>query len=223
MQANRGRRGCADPTNPACTNSRNADVMGWHDAREIPNYWRYAQAFVLQDRMFEPNASWSLPEHLFQVSEWSALCTRHDDPSSCTNALQSPGRPPDFGRPPRQRRRAHGADLCVDRSDVPAAPEPRELGILRRRAAASRIVRTIPPSRASLRSKTRRRRASGTRCRTSTRSKRTASWATSVPSPISTRPRRKARCRPSRGSRRRTPSANTRRARSAPDRRTSPA
>ncbi len=98
MQAKSGRRGCADPNNPACTNSRNADVMGWHDAREIPNYWRYAQAYVLQDRMFEPNASWSLPEHLFQVSEWSAFCTRHDDPSSCTNALQSPGRPPDMRR-----------------------------------------------------------------------------------------------------------------------------
>jgi phospholipase C len=44
--------------------------------------------------MFEPNASWSLPEHLFQVSEWSARCTQHDNPSSCTNALQDPGNPP---------------------------------------------------------------------------------------------------------------------------------
>jgi phospholipase C len=103
-QAERGRRGCADPNNPACTNGTAPDVMGWHDARELPNYWRYAQAFVLQDRMFEPNASWSLPEHLFQVSEWSARCTRHDDPSSCTNALQAPGNPPHFGR--RRRRRA---------------------------------------------------------------------------------------------------------------------
>jgi phospholipase C len=110
-QAKRGRRGCTDPDNPACTNSRNADVMGWHDAREIPNYWRYAQAFVLQDRMFEPNASWSLPEHLFQVSEWSALCTRHDDPSSCTNALQSPGRPPDFGNGRRAARAPREAPI----------------------------------------------------------------------------------------------------------------
>ena len=30
------------------------DVMGWHDAREIPNYWAYARHFVLQDHMFEP-------------------------------------------------------------------------------------------------------------------------------------------------------------------------
>ena len=35
--------------------------MGYHDAREIPNYWTYAQDFVLQDHMFEPDASWSLP------------------------------------------------------------------------------------------------------------------------------------------------------------------
>ena len=27
--------------------------MGYHDAREIPNYWTYAQNFVLQDNMFE--------------------------------------------------------------------------------------------------------------------------------------------------------------------------
>ena len=35
--------------------------MGYHDAREIPNYWAYAENYVLQDHMFEPNASWSLP------------------------------------------------------------------------------------------------------------------------------------------------------------------
>jgi len=73
------------------------DVMGYHDGREIPNYWAYAREFVLHDHMFEPNASWSLPAHLFQVSEWSAFCTKHDDPSSCTNALESPGSPPGFG------------------------------------------------------------------------------------------------------------------------------
>ena len=65
--------------------------MGYHDAREIPNYWTYAQDFVLQDHMFEPNASWSLPEHLFMVSEWSAKCSSASDPMSCVNALQNPG------------------------------------------------------------------------------------------------------------------------------------
>jgi phospholipase C len=87
---------CHDPDDPACVSGGTPDVMGYHDGGDIPNYWKYAQAFVLQDRMFEPNASWSLPEHLFQVSEWSARCTRHDDPFSCTNALGLPGMPPDF-------------------------------------------------------------------------------------------------------------------------------
>ena len=54
----------------------------------FPNYWAYAKNFVLQDHMFEPNASWSLPSHLFMVSAWSACCTSHN-PSSCTNALQT--------------------------------------------------------------------------------------------------------------------------------------
>ena len=92
-------KACRNPQDPQCTPGGSMpDVMGWHDAREIPNYWSYAQNFVLQDRMFEPNASWSLPSHLFMVSGWSAKCTRPDDPSSCTNAVQSPGNPPDFRR-----------------------------------------------------------------------------------------------------------------------------
>ena len=99
QQAANGKKGCADPNNPTCTNSATPDVMGWKDAREIPNYWAYAQNFVLQDRMFEPNASWSLPEHLFMVSEWSAQCATAGDPASCVNALQNPDRPPDSGKP----------------------------------------------------------------------------------------------------------------------------
>ncbi len=86
-QAEKGRKGCVDPTDPNCSNSKTPDVMGYHDAREIPNYWAYAKNFVLQDHMFEPNASWSLPAHLFLVSAWSAKCTKQGDPSSCVNAL----------------------------------------------------------------------------------------------------------------------------------------
>jgi phospholipase C len=71
--------------------------MGYHDAREIPNYWAYASHYLLQDQLFEPNSSWSLPEHLYLVSEWSAYCATVS-PQSCTNALQSPGLPPDFAR-----------------------------------------------------------------------------------------------------------------------------
>ena len=66
------------------TGHTQTDVMGYHDAREIPNYWRYARYYVLQDRMFEPNASWSLPAHLFAVSEWSAACSS-SSPFSCVN------------------------------------------------------------------------------------------------------------------------------------------
>jgi phospholipase C len=82
--------------NPRCSPCTSAtaegcnDAMGYHDGRDIPNYWKYAQQFVLQDHMFEPNASWSLPQHLFMVSEWSAFCARARDPFSCTNALQDP-------------------------------------------------------------------------------------------------------------------------------------
>jgi phospholipase C len=98
-----GLRGCVEAFNPACTSGPRLDAMGYHDGREIPNYWAYARNFVLQDHMFEPNSSWSLPAHLFMVSEWSARCSKRGDPMSCSNALQSPTNPPDFharrGRP----------------------------------------------------------------------------------------------------------------------------
>jgi len=44
--------------------------------------------------MFEPDTSWSLPVHLFMVSEWSARCDRKNDAMSCRNAVQNPGAPP---------------------------------------------------------------------------------------------------------------------------------
>ncbi|MCL4487253.1 MAG: alkaline phosphatase family protein [Chloroflexi bacterium] len=81
---------CMNSLDPVCAQAHtDPDVMGWHDAREIPNYWTYAQNFALQDRMFEPSASWTLPEHLFMVSGWSGNC-KTQDPTSCVNALQNP-------------------------------------------------------------------------------------------------------------------------------------
>jgi phospholipase C len=82
---------CSDPNDPACVTFINGepDVMGYHDRREIPNYWAYADNFVLQDRMFEPNASWSLPVHLFMVSAWSAKC-KTKDPMSCVSNIDKP-------------------------------------------------------------------------------------------------------------------------------------
>jgi phospholipase C len=101
-QQQRGLRHCLQAFNPACTEGGRsaADAVGYHDGRDIPNYWAYARDFVLQDHMFEPNASWSLPAHLFLVSEWSARCSRRGDPMSCINALQRPANPPDFRHPP---------------------------------------------------------------------------------------------------------------------------
>ena len=87
---------CAGEEDPECGGYAHPDVMGYHDARELPNYWSYAQHYVLQDRMFEPNASWSLPAHLYMVSEWSALCTKKGDPMTCRGEMQRPELPPDF-------------------------------------------------------------------------------------------------------------------------------
>jgi phospholipase C len=59
------------------------DVMGYHDQREIPNYWKYAHNYVLQDHMFEPVISWSLPSHIYMVSAWMASCSQPTRPMSC--------------------------------------------------------------------------------------------------------------------------------------------
>jgi phospholipase C len=97
VQAQKGRKGCLVAADPECTNSAEPDVMGYHDGRDIPNYWAYGRTFVLQDHMFEPNASWSLPAHLYELSAWSAYCTKHDDPKSCSNELDAPGLTPNYG------------------------------------------------------------------------------------------------------------------------------
>lgn len=95
IAAERSRKDCQAAADPSCAHSPSPDVMGYHDGRDIPNYWAYAQTFVLQDHMFTPSSSWSLPAHLYELSAWSAYCTRHDDPMSCTGALDAPGAVPD--------------------------------------------------------------------------------------------------------------------------------
>jgi phospholipase C len=82
---------CGGP-NPSCGGCKAKGscigVMGYHDAREIPNYWTYAKNYVLQDNMFESSSSWSLPEHLYMVSAWSAVCPLgNPEPSACRNSL----------------------------------------------------------------------------------------------------------------------------------------
>jgi phospholipase C len=83
-----------NPRCSACTqlgSGRCIDVMGYHNIADLPNYWRYAHDYVLQDHMFEPVDSWSLPSHLYMVSEWSARCQSPSDASSCTSNVQFPG------------------------------------------------------------------------------------------------------------------------------------
>jgi len=99
-QAERARNGCANLLDPACTGAGMPDVMGYLDNREIPNYWTYARDFVLQDAMFEPNASWSLPAHLFTVSGWSATCSDPGNPMTCTSDIDQPGLPRPANREP---------------------------------------------------------------------------------------------------------------------------
>ena len=95
------RKACSGQVNVACASAtadmqgHPADVMGYHDAREIPNYWAYASHYALQDRMFAPTDSWTLPSHLYLVSAWAARCTDLTSPdpdaSSCTATVRRPG------------------------------------------------------------------------------------------------------------------------------------
>ena len=97
---------CQDPFEPTC--GAGQDVMGYHDNNEIPNYWAYAQSFVLQDAMFESVKSWSLPSHLYMVSEWSATCSVPGDATSCQS---DPANPPGL--------RARQPRASKDRPDYP--------------------------------------------------------------------------------------------------------
>src|SRR6516162_4325455 len=80
---------CKFAQDPQCAPGTARDVMGYHTGAEIPNYWAYAKNFVLQDHMFEPVKSWSLPSHLYMVSAWSARCA-NNLPMSCVNNIVGP-------------------------------------------------------------------------------------------------------------------------------------
>src|SRR5207248_1834875 len=98
-EADSDRSRCLSIDAPDCRFRGPTDVMGWKDARDIPNYWTYAREFVLQDHMFEPAASWSLPAHLFLVSAWSAACSRSGVAASCRSNLGNPDRDRVAGHP----------------------------------------------------------------------------------------------------------------------------
>jgi phospholipase C len=60
------------------------DVMGYHTDAELPNYWSYAENFVLQDEMFEGVRAFSGSAHIDMTSEWVATCKSVTDVSTCT-------------------------------------------------------------------------------------------------------------------------------------------
>jgi phospholipase C len=78
------------------------DVMGYHDGTDLPNYWAYAQNYVLFDHFYESAESWSLPAHLALYSGWSAKCKKIDPPeidtcaSQLTAKIWQPGKPPPY-------------------------------------------------------------------------------------------------------------------------------
>src|SRR5262245_20457517 len=80
-------RWCSEREAPECAPylgpQQQPDVMSYLTRAQIPNYWAYADAFVLQDGMFAPTDGWTLPAHLFLVSGWSADCEDVSDPMSC--------------------------------------------------------------------------------------------------------------------------------------------
>ncbi len=83
-QRDKARSTCSTIYSPACSGNGPPDVMGYHTAQEIPNYWKYASDFALDDHMFESVNSWSLPDHEYLVSAWSAKCASAS-PMSCVN------------------------------------------------------------------------------------------------------------------------------------------
>ncbi len=64
------------------------DVMGYHTRAELPNYWAYADNYVLQDHMFASSSSYSLPSHIDLVSGWTAICSVWHVASSCQTSLK---------------------------------------------------------------------------------------------------------------------------------------
>ena len=125
------RRAVSIANDPACTNAATPDVMGYHTAAEIPNYWTYAKDFVLDDHMFEPVKSWSLPDHLYLVSGWSAKCSSRT-PSSCRNQSRArTHRRRCSRRSTRPSHRHRGHHQCLDRHHLAPLQPSRPLGLLR--------------------------------------------------------------------------------------------
>ncbi len=75
------------PNAPDCSTTKDGvarhDAVGYHTREEIPNYWAYAERFVLQDHLFEGVRGWSWPSHLGLTSQWAAVCSDQNKAKSC--------------------------------------------------------------------------------------------------------------------------------------------
>jgi phospholipase C len=80
--------GFAKQSGANCTSTTNCDVMGYHVASDIPNYWTYAENYALDDHFFESDDSWSLPSHMYMVSAWSADCSNPANPMTCVGTTE---------------------------------------------------------------------------------------------------------------------------------------
>ena len=155
--------GCVDPDDPQLSQ------IGPHRRDGLPHPERHPELldatrsdFVLQDHMFEPDASWSLPAHLFRCRSGRRKCTKRNDPQQLRErSSRHPVRSRPRTRDPWAARRP---DLRVDRPHVSPAPAERLVGLLRRDGHRARLherrCARLRPGRQSAR----RRPASGTRC-----------------------------------------------------------
>jgi len=91
---------CPHPTSRECVAQTAGyairDVVGYHTAAEIPNYWTYASKFTLMDHLFESVANYSFPAHLAMVSGWFAAC-KSSDPLTCAPTERIAVKPPARG------------------------------------------------------------------------------------------------------------------------------
>ena len=136
---------------------RAAGPAGRHElphGQEIPNYWAYADEFVLQDQMFAPADSWTLPSHLFLVSALGRLLLRPATtrcPASRTSTSSEEARRCACGTRTSRSTRGRTSRTCSSRAR-------RLVGLLRRRRHLLRSTRaraSTAPRRRPSRSRTR--------------------------------------------------------------------
>ena len=194
--ATSGKKGCGANVNtvdnPTMLELGYAGRHGLPHAAEIPNYWTYAKDFTLDDHMFEPVASWSLPDHLYLVSGWSAKCSspaplelRQRDQRALHPRADAEVRGP--GHRHRYGRRVPTPGPTSRGSSTTSTSR----GPITFRLATSPIATTTQPWRAPLWRRATSPRASGTRSPSSRTCRRTTRSATSSPSTTtSPKPRR---------------------------------